>query len=72
MNLYLYPVLDENCIAIKKCMANSRNHCEEKIKSIYVQNYDVDDTQEFDNFCEDLCDKYDVLIGDIYEIDEFM
>lgn len=73
MNTYLYPVLDNDGIAIKKCMAKNREHCEDKIKSIYVQqDYDIDDTLDFDAFCEELCDNYEVLIGEIYDIDEFM
>lgn len=53
-------------------MFPNREQCEDKIKSIYTEKYDVDDTQDFDEFCEDLCDRFDILIGDIYEIDEFM
>lgn len=72
MNVYLYPLLDNDGIVIRSCVAANRGQCEDKIKSIYVQNYDVDDTLDFDAFCEDLCDRYDILIGEIYEIDEFI
>lgn len=71
MNTYLYPILDDYGIAIQKCVAKNREHCEDKIKAIYTKEHDVDDTLDFDAFCEDLCDKYNVLIGDIYELDEF-
>ena len=72
MNIYLYPLLDNDGIVIKKMIATSRQQCEDKIKSIYVQNYDVDDTLDFDTFCDKLYDRYDILIGEIYEIDEFI
>lgn len=72
MNIYLYPLLDNDGIVIKKMIATSRQQCEDKIKAIYTKEYDVDDTLSFDAFVEDLCDKYDILIGEIYEIDEFM
>lgn len=70
MNIYLYPILNDG-IFIHKCVAKNREHCADKIKAIYTAEYDVDDTLDFDAFCEDLYDKYNILIGDIYELDEF-
>jgi hypothetical protein len=72
MNIYLCPILDDNGIYIRKFIFPNREQCEDKIKSIYTEKYDVDDTLDFDAFCEELCNRFDILIGDIYEIDEFM
>ncbi len=72
MNIYLCPILDDAGIYIKKLVCNTREQCEDKIKNAYTEVYDVDDTLDFDVFCQILCDKYEILIGDIYEIDEFM
>ena len=68
MNIYLYSVLNNDGIVIKKMIATSRRQCEDKIKAIYTKEYDVDDTLSFDAFAEDLCDRYDILIGEIRNI----
>ena len=64
MNIYLCPVFDDAGIYIRKFVCNNREQCEDKIKAIY--------TEDFDVFCQELCDNYEIIIGDIYEIDEFM
>ncbi len=72
MNIYLCPVFDDAGIYIRKFVCNNREQCEDKIKAIYTEDFDVDDTLDFDVFCQELCDNYEIIIGDIYEIDEFM
>lgn len=72
MNQYLYPWHDlygNNQIEV--ILAKSYNECKEKIVEKYLNMYDLDDTLEFDDFLDQLCDKYGVYVGDIYDINEF-
>lgn len=73
MNVYLFPWhTKENC-SITKIVARNYQDCEFKIKEIYLDRYeDLDDLLDFDDFCRDLYDKHGVVIGDIFEIDEFI
>ena len=73
MNIYLYPCFDGSSIVIKKVLANKYNSCIEKIINLYVENYDnLDDSVEFDEFCDTLYNKFGIIIGEIQELDEFM
>lgn len=73
MNTYLYAYCDGQQCDIEKVVARNYEDCQNKIMSIYLnQCEDIDDTLSFDEFCDDLYYKYDILIGPIKEINEFL
>nr|DAX08871.1 MAG TPA: hypothetical protein [Bacteriophage sp.] len=73
MNTYLYPYFNgENC-SIKKVMARNFEECQNKIMEYFIDRFNnLDDTMNFDDFIYDLYEKYDIFIGDIFEINEFL
>jgi len=73
MNTYLYPYFNrENC-SIKKIMARNFEECQDKIMEYFINHFNhLDDTMDFDDFVCDLYEKHDIIIGDIFEINEFL
>lgn len=73
MNIYLFPWHTDEVCTISKVVARSYEDCEEKIKSMYINKYDdLDDLLDYDDFCEELADKYGIYLGEVSEINEFM
>lgn len=73
MNTYLFPWHTDEVCSIGKIVARSYEDCEEKIKSMYINKYDdLDDLLDYDDFCEELADKYGIYLGEVSEINEFM
>lgn len=75
MNTYLYARYFNGEVEIKKVVAKGYNECLDKITQYYIDNFDnLDDTAytNFEDFCDLLAESYDIIIGDIYEINEFM
>jgi hypothetical protein len=73
MNTYLFPWHTDEVCRIGKVVARSYEDCEEKIKSMYINKYDdLDDLLDYDDFCEELADKYGIYLGEVSEINEFM
>lgn len=73
MNTYLYAYCNVEDCSIKKVMARNFEECCNKIMENYINFYgDLDDTLNFDEFCEDLYYKHDIIIGNIFEINEFL
>lgn len=73
MNTYLYPCCIDGYCTIKKVLARNFEECQTKIMEYYIQHYNhLDDTLNFSDFADDLYEKHDINIGDIFEINEFL
>lgn len=73
MNTYLFPWSSDIECSITKIVARNFQDCEDRIKDIYLNKYDdLNDLLDFEEFCEELCDKHGIFVGNIFEIDEFM
>lgn len=71
MNTYIYPWYDDENCSIGKIKARSFTECEDKIITKYCDIYDdLSDMSSFDGFLDELYDKHNIVIGDIYDIDE--
>lgn len=54
-------------------MARNFEECQNKIMEYFIDRFNnLDDTMNFDDFIYDLYEKYDIFIGDIFEINEFL
>lgn len=77
MNTYLIPyACTESHCDIFKIVARSYAECEQKIMSRFVRQYEDDDNiagiDDYDRFCDYLWDTYDIMIGNIHELDEYV
>lgn len=73
MNTYIYPWHNDCESTIEKISARNYEDCEEKIISKYCKQYDdLDDTLDFSDFCDQLYNYHGIIIGDIFDINEFM
>lgn len=72
MNIYLFPWHTDDQCTITKVLARNYTDCEEKIKQMYLDKYDdLDDLLDYDDFLCDIYDKHGIVIGDIFELNEF-
>lgn len=72
MNIYLFPWHTDDQCTITKVLARNYTDCEEKIKQMYLDKYDdLDDLLDYDDFLYDIFDKHGIVIGDIFELNEF-
>lgn len=74
MNTYLIPIADDNGCHILKVYANGWDDCKIRVMDKYVDKFDDDDLSkidDFEEFCDYLAENYDVIIGDIHELEEF-
>ena len=71
MNKYIVPICDGYKVFIKVISAKSHTACQEKIIEFLVDMYDIEDNttnyREFVNFVDS---EYDILIGEIKDIEE--
>lgn len=73
MNIYLYSCCIAGHCTIKKVLARNFEECRTKIMNYYIRHYShLDDTLNFNDFTDDLYEKHDINIGDIFEINEFL
>lgn len=72
MNTYLYPWHDDEQCSISSIQARNYNECEEKIMEYYCDKYDISDLLDFEEFKTTLGDEYNIFIGTIFEINEFL
>lgn len=73
MNKYIVPICDINAgdIWIKTVMARSISECQEKIMEELIDCYDMENNfSNYREFIEFIDSNYDILIGDIKDIDE--
>ena len=75
MNTYLIPYAWDSGCNILKIVARSYAECEQKIMNRYVRQFedddDIADIDDYDRFCAYLCDSYDIVIGEIHELEEY-
>lgn len=70
MNKYLIPVCDLDDIYIISTSARSISEAKDKFISEICEIYKLDCIMDWDSFL-DLCDAEKILIGNIYDIEEF-
>jgi hypothetical protein len=70
MNKYLIPVCDLDDIYIISVSARSISEAKDKFISEICEIYKLDCIMDWDSFL-DLCDAEKILIGNIYDIEEF-
>lgn len=68
---YLMPVCDSGGCYISHATARSHNEAEEKLIQELVETYELDDTVYSLNELKEILNEYDIVIGDIYDIEEF-
>lgn len=75
MNTYLIPYSSDSNCDIFKITACSYEECTQKIMNRFIRQYedddDIADIDNYDKFCEYLLDSYDVMIGEIHELEEY-
>lgn len=74
MNTYLIPWYTESKCDILKISANSFENCEEKLVEYYANKFDDDDLagfDDYDEFLNDLWERFNLYLGDIHEIEEY-
>lgn len=68
---YLMPVCDSDGCYISHVTARSHNEAEEKLIQELVETYELDNTVYSLNELKEVLNEYDIVIGDIYDIEEF-
>lgn len=74
MNTYLIPWASDCECDILKINANSYAEAQEKVINYYANHFDSDELAGFDNFDEfsqELYDRFDTFIGVVHEIEEY-
>jgi hypothetical protein len=71
MNKYVIPICDtkDDLIYNLVISANSISDCEAKLMEKMSERYDIDPEFDFNEFIDDM-GEYDVLIGEIQDIEE--
>lgn len=73
MNKYIIPIcdLDSNRVWIKTIVARSNADCQEKLIEELIELYDIDDnTSNYKEFVKLADTEYNILIGNIKDIEE--
>ncbi len=68
---YLMPVCDSDGCYISHVTARSHNEAEEKLIQELVETYELDNTVYSLDELKEVLNEYDIVIGDIYDIEEF-
>jgi len=74
MNTYLIPYSDDIQCDIYKIVANSWEDCQQKIMDKYINRLEDDNLaniDDFEEFCDCLYNDYNIIIGNIHEIEDF-
>lgn len=71
ISTYLLPVCDGKDIWIDKVFANNLKSAEDKFIDDWMESTQLDDISDWDELKERLLDKMGIIIGDIYDSEEF-
>lgn len=76
MNIYLLPIYDadEARPEILKFKTKDLSSAEDKVVDYFQKKYDIDGFvggEDWDNFCDFMADQLNIVIGDLYDIEEF-
>lgn len=73
MNIYLLPIYDADLATpqILSFKAKDLKSAKEKVIRYYTNLYNIDDDYDFEALDNYLCDEKNVVIGDLYDIEEF-
>ena len=73
MNKYIIPIcdIDGGSVYIMTIIAKSTSACQEKIMEELIDIYNIDDNiSDYRDFIELIDEKYNILVGDIRDIEE--
>lgn len=72
MNKYIIPIcdIDRSKVWIKTILAKSNSACQEKLMTELIELYDMEDANSYREFVQLADSKYNILIGDIKDIEE--
>lgn len=72
MNKYIIPICDikNGKVYIKTIVAKSYADCQEKLMADLTMTYDIEDCVNYREFVQVADSEYDVLIGDIKDVEE--
>lgn len=72
MNKYIVPICNINNgeVWIKVVIAKSNSDCQEKIMEDFLNRYDLEDVSSYREFTQILDSDYDILIGEIKDVEE--
>lgn len=73
MNKYIIPICDieSGIVWIETIVAKSTSACQEKVMAILIDRYEIDDdVMNYREFIKLSDSKYNILIGDIKDIEE--
>lgn len=68
---YLMPVCDSDGCYIAHATARNHSEAEEKLIQELIETYELDDTVYSFSELKEVLNEYDIVIGDIYDIEEF-
>ena len=74
MNKYLVAAAtaEDSIIKIHSLTANSMHEAEQKIINYFVQNYDIDTPSDYLDLQDQVFYKFDINLGIVYDIEEFI
>jgi hypothetical protein len=70
MNKYIIPICDLEEVWILTIMARSTSACQDKIIENLTDRYDIEECNNYREFVQVADSKYNILIGDIKDIEE--
>lgn len=73
MNIYLLPIYDaeEAHPKILKFKTKDLSSAEDKVIDYFQKKYDFDGGTDWEEFCYYVADQLNIVIGDLYDIEEF-
>ena len=71
MNIYLVPLNEGEGCFIKKILAKSIKHAEEKLHKYFFDKYDWVEGDTLDEIVDQLWEEEGIDVGKIYEIEDF-
>lgn len=67
----LIPICDNDSIYIMHCEAKNFNDAQDKFILDLKESYDIEEEYDWSDFIEFIYEKYGIIVGDIYDKEEF-
>lgn len=71
MNIYIVPIADYPTIKVEKIVANSLEQAEDKLYQRLFDKYEYAEADDLNSLRKELR-KNDILVGDLYDIEDFV
>lgn len=73
MNTYILPCysLDDSDLWLEKVRARSFTEAEDKFIDLFITDYDIAPPGDYDELAGTMAKDKEIIIGDIYDIEEF-